>query len=179
MIHMPDLSFHIWQAIFGIDWTKNGQPTQSSDGFESVLYRNFFFSSRTDVRFVAVYLHNFLRFFYQSILHLHKDSASSGHEAFEFYSAARILFEWYHVDSRRLRRSTTGLHTRLREYDAWLHFFPRSVGLGPTDSWAVGAFVMEPSMLCHFQAIPSISSYSASPFFHNFRKKPSFPHLWK
>ena len=31
--------------------------------FEAVLYRNFFFSTRTDVRFVAVYLHNFLRFF--------------------------------------------------------------------------------------------------------------------
>jgi hypothetical protein len=38
---------------------------------------------------------------------------------------------------------------------------------------------MLPSMLCHLQAMPSISSYSASPFFHSFRKKPASTHLRK
>ena len=38
---------------------------------------------------------------------------------------------------------------------------------------------MLPSMLCHLQAIPSISSYSASPFFHSFRKKPASTHFLK
>lgn len=65
--------------------------------FESVLYRNFFFSSRTDVRFVAVYLHNFLRFFYQSILHLHKDSASSFPTLICFgFITFRFRNEWFY-----------------------------------------------------------------------------------
>jgi hypothetical protein len=34
-------------------------------------------------------------------------------------------------------------------------------------------------MLCQRQAIPSISSYSASPAFHIFRKKPSRCQRWK
>jgi hypothetical protein len=38
---------------------------------------------------------------------------------------------------------------------------------------------MLPSMLCHLQAIPSISSYSASPFLHSFRKKPASTHFRK
>ena len=37
--------------------------------------------------------------------------------------------------------------------------FPQSVGLCPTDSRARGAFIIQPSMLCHSQPIPSNSSY--------------------
>lgn len=59
------------------------------------------------------------------------------------------------------------------------HFFSRSVGFRPTDSSAVGAFVMQPSTLCHLQAIPDISSYSASPRFQILRKSPAFVHSWK
>jgi hypothetical protein len=44
--------------------------------------------------------------------------------------------------------------------------FFRSVGLGSTDSFAIGTLNMAPSMLCHRQVIPSIWSYSASPAFH-------------
>lgn len=53
-------------------------------------------------------------------------------------------------------------------------FFPRSVGLGPTASCANGAFISAPSTLCHRQAIPCMSSYSARPAFHNDSKKPAF-----
>jgi hypothetical protein len=38
---------------------------------------------------------------------------------------------------------------------------------------------MLPSMLCQLHAIPSISSYSASPFLHSFRKKPASTHFRK
>lgn len=68
-----------------------------------------------------------------------------------------------HVHWLRLRLSTTGFHARLREYCALSHFFPRSVGFGPTASIASGALTIAPSILCHAQAIPFISSYSASP----------------
>jgi hypothetical protein len=70
----------------------------------------------------------------------------------------------------RLRLTTAGPHGRLRASCAWSLFFPRSVGLGPTASNARGAFTIVPSMLCQDQAMPSISSYSASPFRHIFRK---------
>src|SRR5439155_3679596 len=63
-----------------------------------------------------------------------------------------------------------------------LPFFPRSVGLGPTDSCASGAFSNAPSMLCHRQAMPSISSYSAKPACHSTTKNPALSHsrnrLW-
>lgn len=68
-----------------------------------------------------------------------------------------------HVRWLRLRLSTTGSHARLRECFALSHFFPRSVGFGPTASIASGALTIAPSILCHAQAIPSISSYSAKP----------------
>ena len=42
---------------------------------------------------------------------------------------------------------------------------------------AVGAFVMQPSMLCHLQAMPSIASYSARPFFQSFSNNPAFAHF--
>ena len=69
-----------------------------------------------------------------------------------------------HVAEPRSRLTTAGFQSRRREGFAWSHFFPRSVGFGPTVSNAKGAFTAAPSMLCHDHAMPSISSYSASPF---------------
>ena len=69
----------------------------------------------------------------------------------------------HHVGVPRSRLTTEGFHCRRREDFAWSHFFPLSVGLAPTASSAKGAFTIAPSMLCHDQAMPSISSYSASP----------------
>ncbi len=69
-----------------------------------------------------------------------------------------------HVAEPRSRLMTAGFQSRRREDFAWSHFFPRSVGFGPTVSNAKGAFTTAPSMLCHDHAMPSISSYSANPF---------------
>ena len=75
-----------------------------------------------------------------------------------------------------------GRHGRPPADGACSHFFPRSVGFGPTASWAKGAFIIAPSMLCHLQAMPSISSYSESPARHSASKKPASSHsrnrLW-
>ena len=70
----------------------------------------------------------------------------------------------HHASVPRSRLTTAGFQSRRREDFAWSHFFPRSVGFGPTLSKAKGAFTAAPSMLCQAQATPSISSYSASPF---------------
>ena len=70
----------------------------------------------------------------------------------------------HHAAEPRSRLTTAGFQSRRREDFAWSHFFPRSVGFGPTLSNAKGAFTTAPSILCHDQAMPSISSYSASPF---------------
>ena len=72
-----------------------------------------------------------------------------------------------HVCLLWLRLSTTGRHTRPPTHDACFHFFPLSVGFGHTASLANGAFTIAPSILCHSQAIPSSSSYSAKPAYHN------------
>jgi len=92
------------------------------------------------------------------------------------------LIKPHHVVGRRLRLMTAGFHSRRRGDFAWSHFFPRSVGLGPTVSCANGALTMDPSMLCHRQAIPSISSYSASPLRQSFVNTPwcfqSKKYLW-
>jgi len=72
----------------------------------------------------------------------------------------------------RSRLTTAGFHGRRPADCACFLFFPRSVGFGPTDSRASGAFTIAPSMLCHDQEIPSRSSYSASPKRHIARKTP-------
>jgi hypothetical protein len=54
--------------------------------------------------------------------------------------------------------------------------FPLSVGLGPTDSRASGALLIVPSADCHSQAMPSSSSYSASPLRQIARKSPALAH---
>ena len=75
---------------------------------------------------------------------------------------------WVQATSRRAvgprwRLWIAGFHSRRPVSCAWSLFFPRSVGLGPTASWASGAFTMAPSILCQAQAAPSRSSYSANP----------------
>jgi hypothetical protein len=84
-----------------------------------------------------------------------------------------------HAVGHRSRLTTAGFHARRRAGCAWSHFFPRSVGFGPTASRASGAFTIEPSMLCHDQAIPSISSYSARPRRHIFTNTPQRFHSRK
>lgn len=79
----------------------------------------------------------------------------------------------------RWRLSTAGFHSRLRADCACSLFFPRSVGFGPTASCANGALTIAPSMLCHAQAMPSISSYSANPFRHSRTNMPLRFHSWK
>ena len=69
----------------------------------------------------------------------------------------------HHVAVPRSRLTTAGFHCRRRADFAWSRFFPRSVGFAPTASSAKGALIIAPSMLCQDQAMPSISSYSASP----------------
>jgi hypothetical protein len=72
----------------------------------------------------------------------------------------------------RSRLSPAGFQSRLRVDCVCSHFFPRSVGLGPTASSASGALVRAPSILCQTQAIPSISSYSARPLRQSRTKTP-------
>ena len=74
------------------------------------------------------------------------------------------LIERHHAAVPLLRLTTAGFQSRRRGGFVWSHFFPRSVGFGPTASNAIGALTIAPSMLCQRQAISSISSYSASPF---------------
>ena len=78
----------------------------------------------------------------------------------------------HHASGLRLRLTTAGFHSRRPKDFVWSHFFPRSVGFGPTVSRANGAFTMVPSTLCHRQAIPSISSYSARPLRQRRTKTP-------
>ena len=73
------------------------------------------------------------------------------------------LIERHHASVPRLRLTTAGFQSRRRGGFVSSHFFPRSVGFGPTASSAIGALTIAPSMLCQRQAIPSISSASASP----------------
>jgi hypothetical protein len=84
-----------------------------------------------------------------------------------------------HAFGLRSRLGIAGFHARRREDFAWSHFFPRSVGFGPTDSCASGALTMAPSMLCQDHAIPSISSYSAKPLRHSLTNTPFFFHSKK
>src|SRR5512139_5338 len=88
----------------------------------------------------------------------------------------------HHASGLRLRLTTAGFHCRRPTGFAWSHFFPRSVGLAPTASNANGAFTIAPSILCQRQAIPSISSYSASPLRQRRTKTPlrfhSKKYLW-
>ena len=79
----------------------------------------------------------------------------------------------HHASVPRLRLTTAGFHSRRRGDFVWSHFFPRSVGFAPTASRAKGAFTIAPSMLCQDQAMPSISSYSASPLRQARTKTPS------
>lgn len=70
----------------------------------------------------------------------------------------------HHDAALRTRQGTAGFHSRLQAGFACSHFFPRSVGFGPADSHASGAFINAPSILCQDHAMPPIPSYSAKPF---------------
>jgi len=85
----------------------------------------------------------------------------------------------HHASVPRLRLTTAGFHSRRRGDFAWSHFFPRSVGFAPTASRAKGAFSIAPSILCQDQAMPSSSSYSASPLRQRRTKTPSRFHSKK
>ena len=96
----------------------------------------------------------------------------------------RLRREWGQAVSRhagwlRLRPVTAGFHSRRPECCVCFHFFPLSVGFGPTASWARGAFTVAPSRLCHFQAMPSKSSYSPSPLRQRATNTPWRFHCWK
>ncbi len=99
-------------------------------------------------------------------LYLHTDAAT----AHLFQKAARLTHRLksapartHHAVVPRLRLMTAGFHSRRRGDFAWSRFFPLSVGFAPTASSAKGALTTAPSMLCHDQTMPSISSYSANP----------------
>jgi hypothetical protein len=85
----------------------------------------------------------------------------------------------HHASVPRLRLTTAGFHSRRQGDFVWSHFFPRSVGFAPTASRAKGAFTIAPSILCQDQAMPSISSYSASPLRQRRTKVPSRFHSKK
>jgi len=98
--------------------------------------------------------------------YLHTSAAAAHHprKADQRRSDPRSpLTKQHHDVVPRLRLTTAGFHSRRRGGFVSSHFFPRSVGLGPTASCANGALTIAPSMLCQRQAIPSISSYSANP----------------
>ena len=78
-----------------------------------------------------------------------------------------------------IRRRRAGRHDRRPAPIVLCPFFPRSVGFGPTDSWANGALFVLPSTLCHSQAIPPISSYSARPATQMRSNTPARAHAMK
>jgi hypothetical protein len=78
-----------------------------------------------------------------------------------------------------IRRRRAGRHDRRPAQTVLFPFFPRSVGFGPTDSSANGALFVLPSTLCHSQAIPSISSYSARPAAQICSNTPARAHIMK
>src|SRR5712691_3061526 len=53
-----------------------------------------------------------------------------------------------------------------------------SVGFGPVLFSPRGAFVITPSIACHFQSIPVFLSYIANPSIHICLKTPAFLHSW-
>jgi hypothetical protein len=85
----------------------------------------------------------------------------------------------HHAVGHRSRLGTAGFHDRRRAGCVWSPFFPRSVGFRPTASRARGALTIAPSILCHDQAIPSISSYTAKPRRHSFTNTPTRFHSRK
>ena len=102
----------------------------------------------------------------QHILYPHRDVAAAPcfRMALEsLYGLTSVPAMPHHASGPRLRLTTAGFHCRRRGDFAWSHFFPRSVGFAPTASRAKGAFTIAPSILCQDHAMPSISSYSASP----------------
>ena len=107
------------------------------------------------------------------------ESPESCYGAASRFASALVPAVLHHADWPRRRLSTAGFHDRRQKGCVWSHFFPRSVGLAPTFSNASGALTMAPSILCHVQAIFSISSYSANPLRQSRTKNPSRFHSRK
>ena len=161
--------YQIEPAIFGTGSTMNASARPPICGHDS---EGFFSCSRFPR---PVGAHAERNFFPGSILepvaphtlYHHKDAAG---EPFcpqvvrLQYCPRSALTILRHVAVPRLRLTTAGFHSRRPGGFVWSRFFPLSVGFAPTASSAKGAFTMAPSMLCHDQAMPSISSYSANPF---------------
>jgi len=74
------------------------------------------------------------------------------------WTAKPASVEKHHAFGRLLSQVILERLFRQRGRDACSHFFPRSVGLGPTDSFASGALVMQPSILSQLQSMPFSSS---------------------
>jgi len=161
-------SSHTEQAAFGIDSAKSAPappPIAAHDASD------FFFSPEPLLPFAEHEGHTpALAWILEPVdlhtLYPHKDVASG--PPLQKADPPRFRPTWvptvsHHVSGLRLRLMTAGFHSRRPKGFAWSHFFPRSVGFGPTVSNANGALTIDPSMLCHRQAIPSTSSYSASP----------------
>lgn len=170
---------HIEQAVFWNGWTMNGR-LQRPIVVAWILFSWVLFLRLVGVRGEYNFDFGFVsRLFLRHILCQHTDSVFFllGKQWFSHSGLEQVLS--HHDDLLRSRRSIAGHHGRLREDAVCFHFFPRSVGFGPTSSWARGAFTIAPSMLCHLHAIPSISSYSWSPALHNCIKNPAEIHSWK
>jgi len=180
-------SSHTEQAAFGIDSTKSAPappPIAAHDASD------FFFSPEPLLPFAEHEGHTpALAWILEPVdlhtLYPYKDVASG--PPLQKADPPRFRPTWvptvsHHVSGLRLRLMTAGFHSRRPKGFAWSHFFPRSVGFGPTASNANGAFTIAPSILCQRQAIPSISSYSASPLRQRRTKTPfrfhSKKYLW-
>lgn len=166
--HNSQPVFQIGPAIFDTDSTKNAPAQPPICGPDSEDSFSWLPLPR------PVVSHAECNSFHKSIsgpvalhtLYPHKDAPS----VHLFHKVARLPNDLrltpvrpHHVAVPRSRLTTAGFHCRRRGDFAWSHFFPLSVGFGPTASSAKGALIIDPSMLCHDQAIPSISSYSANP----------------
>jgi len=161
-------SSHTEQAAFGIDSTKSAPAPPPIAAHDTL---DFFSSPEPLLPFAEHGGHTpALAWILEPLdlhtLYPHKDVASG--PPLQKADPPRFRPTWvpavsHHVSGLRLRLMTAGFHSRRPKGFAWSHFFPRSVGFGPTVSSANGALTIDPSMLCHRQAIPSTSSYSASP----------------
>jgi len=166
--HNWQSSFHTERATFGIDSTKSASvppPIAAHDALD------FFFSPQSLLPFAGHEEHTLALAWIPEQVDLHtpypqRDAVSAlplqkaGPPRFRPTWVPAVL---HHASGLRSRLTTAGLHSRRPKGFAWSHFFPRSVGFGPAVSSANGALTIAPSTLCHRQAIPSMSSYSASP----------------
>jgi len=146
------------------------------------ITRNFlflfdFFSTTANMRCVTIFLHQFpdigivIAFVHTDILfHLFRRGS------FYNYSFECPFHEFL---SCRLAPSTVterGIPFPSVSKLLFVPLLPRSVGLRPVPSPPKGAFVMAPSIDCHFQSIPFLFSCSINPSSHIFSNTPASRH---